>query len=273
MSRGRRAWRGTRTPRRRTGRAAAAAAPPRPDRPCPCGSRPAWSRRRRRTVRTTGSRQRLHGAQDLGQQLAIGAGRNPHDRTTERDLDGPAGVAEADSASAAAATTGTNASSSAGSTRRPWRAWWRQANSCCGRRSCRRATSEITTPGARLSATIRAFASALHRLRPSAPVITSSRRTSRTSGSTLRSNADMKRSPTQDRHSRRSGRAWAGAAATALTAIERVWLYLRERCLCHRLWPAHDDILDACCIAWNALLTETGRIRSLCDFDWATVRS
>src|SRR5919106_3795488 len=50
-------------------------------------------------------------------------------------------------------------------------------------------------PGARLSATIRAFASALQPRRPSAPLITSSRRTSRTSGSTLRSNADMKRSP------------------------------------------------------------------------------
>jgi len=55
------------------------------------------------------------------------------------------------------------------------------------RRSCLCAASEIITPGARLSATIRAFASALHRRRPNAPVITS-----RTSGSTLRPNADVK---------------------------------------------------------------------------------
>jgi hypothetical protein len=52
-------------------------------------------------------------------------------------------------------------------------------------------------------------------------------------------------------------------------AIERVWLYLRERFLSHRLWPTHDDILEACCAAWNALLAETGRIRSLCSLDWA----
>jgi transposase len=58
-----------------------------------------------------------------------------------------------------------------------------------------------------------------------------------------------------------------------LNAIERVWLYLRDRFLSHRLWPAYDDILDACCAAWNALLDETDRIRSLCALDWATVSS
>ena len=55
-----------------------------------------------------------------------------------------------------------------------------------------------------------------------------------------------------------------------LNAIERVWLYLRERFLSHRLWPSYADILDACCAAWNALLAEAGRIRSLCSLDWAT---
>jgi hypothetical protein len=55
-----------------------------------------------------------------------------------------------------------------------------------------------------------------------------------------------------------------------LNAIERVWLDLRERFLSHRLWLTYDDILDACCSAWNALLAETGRIRSLCSLDWAT---
>lgn len=60
------------------------------------------------------------------------------------------------------------------------------------------------------------------------------------------------------------------AYSPELNAIERVWLYLRERRLSHRLWPSYDDILDACCAAWNALLDETGRIRSLCALDWAT---
>ena len=32
----------------------------------------------------------------------------------------------------------------------------------------------------------------------------------------------------------------------------------------HRLWPTHDDILDASCQPWNALLDGAGGIRSLC---------
>ena len=59
------------------------------------------------------------------------------------------------------------------------------------------------------------------------------------------------------------------AYSPELDAIERVWLHLRERFLSERLWPTHDDILDACCEAWNALLAETGRIHSLCTLDWA----
>jgi DDE superfamily endonuclease len=65
------------------------------------------------------------------------------------------------------------------------------------------------------------------------------------------------------------GAAAMPAYSPELNAIERVWLYLRERFLSHRLWPSYDDILDACCAAWNALLNEPGRIRSLCTLDCA----
>lgn len=58
-----------------------------------------------------------------------------------------------------------------------------------------------------------------------------------------------------------------------LNAIERLWLYLRERFLSHRLWPSYDDILAACSSAWTALRAETGRIRSLCSYDWARVQT
>jgi hypothetical protein len=54
-----------------------------------------------------------------------------------------------------------------------------------------------------------------------------------------------------------------------LNAIERLWLYLRERFLSHGVWPACQDIVDACCRAWNAVRAEDGRIRSLCSLDWA----
>jgi hypothetical protein len=29
-----------------------------------------------------------------------------------------------------------------------------------------------------------------------------------------------------------------------------------------------DEIIDGCCDAWNWLLAETGRIRSLCSYPW-----
>jgi hypothetical protein len=57
--------------------------------------------------------------------------------------------------------------------------------------------------------------------------------------------------------------------APELNAIERLWLYLRERYLSHGVWPAYQDIIDACCRAWNAVRAEAGRIRSLCSLDWA----
>ena len=57
--------------------------------------------------------------------------------------------------------------------------------------------------------------------------------------------------------------------APLLNPVGRIWLYVRERFLSHRLWPSYDDILDACCSAWNALLDEAGRIRSLCSLNWA----
>ena len=53
-----------------------------------------------------------------------------------------------------------------------------------------------------------------------------------------------------------------------LNAIERVWQYLRDRYLSGRLFTDDAAILDACCDAWNRLLAETGRIRSLADRAW-----
>jgi hypothetical protein len=32
------------------------------------------------------------------------------------------------------------------------------------------------------------------------------------------------------------------------------------------------DVIEACCRAWNALLAETGHIRSICAEPWAKVK-
>src|SRR5262249_23848273 len=73
-------------------------------------------------------------------------------------------------------TTGTKGGiSSAGRAKQPSLAALIQFDRCCGARSCRRATSSITAPGAIASATIRPLSSSLHRRRRTAPV-TSARR-------------------------------------------------------------------------------------------------
>ncbi len=53
-----------------------------------------------------------------------------------------------------------------------------------------------------------------------------------------------------------------------LNPVERVWLYLRERFLSHRLFADLDAILDGCCDAWNRLRAEPGRIASLTDYPY-----
>ena len=53
-----------------------------------------------------------------------------------------------------------------------------------------------------------------------------------------------------------------------LNPVERVWLYLRERFLSHRLLADYDAVVDACCRAWIALTAEPGRITSLCAYPY-----
>ena len=54
-----------------------------------------------------------------------------------------------------------------------------------------------------------------------------------------------------------------------LNPVERVWEYLRDRWLSHRvLAGGYGAVVDAACAAWNALLAEPGRLRSLTNFPW-----
>ena len=50
--------------------------------------------------------------------------------------------------------------------------------------------------------------------------------------------------------------------------MERVWLYLRERWLLLRVHADQQAIIEACCRAWNALVDENGRLKSLCNQPW-----
>ncbi|KAA0576157.1 IS630 family transposase [Azospirillum sp. B21] len=53
-----------------------------------------------------------------------------------------------------------------------------------------------------------------------------------------------------------------------LNPVERVWLYLRERFLSHRLLDDYGAVVQACCDAWNALTATPERLRSLTSYPW-----
>jgi DDE superfamily endonuclease len=58
------------------------------------------------------------------------------------------------------------------------------------------------------------------------------------------------------------------AYSPELNPVERVWLYLRERFLSHRLLADYKAVLDAACDAWNTLVAETGRLASLTAYPY-----
>jgi transposase len=53
-----------------------------------------------------------------------------------------------------------------------------------------------------------------------------------------------------------------------LNAQENIWEYLRQNYLAGRIFNSYNDIVDACCNAWKALINETGRIASIATRDW-----
>jgi transposase len=53
-----------------------------------------------------------------------------------------------------------------------------------------------------------------------------------------------------------------------LNPVEKVWQYLRDRHLSHRVLADYDAVVGAACQAWNALTAEPGRLRSLSSFPW-----
>lgn len=56
-----------------------------------------------------------------------------------------------------------------------------------------------------------------------------------------------------------------------LNPVENIWQFLRQNYLSNRVFDSYEDIVDACCDAWNTLKAEQGRIRSIATRTWATV--
>lgn len=63
------------------------------------------------------------------------------------------------------------------------------------------------------------------------------------------------------------------AGSPELNPAEQVWQQLRERSLANRCYDSHEDIVDACCEAWNKFTQIPGAVRSLCTRTWARLTS
>ena len=54
-----------------------------------------------------------------------------------------------------------------------------------------------------------------------------------------------------------------------LNPVENVWQFLRDNCLSNRVFNGYDDIVAHCCAAWNELIDQPWRIRSIGQRSWA----
>ena len=59
-------------------------------------------------------------------------------------------------------------------------------------------------------------------------------------------------------------------ACPKLNAAENIWQYLRQTYLSNQVFATYNAIVDAACDAWNRLLAETGRVRSIATRSWVT---
>lgn len=60
--------------------------------------------------------------------------------------------------------------------------------------------------------------------------------------------------------------------APELNPIENVWAYLRSNQLSLRVWDSYEAIQTACKDAWNALMADQLRIRSITARAWVSVK-
>ena len=59
--------------------------------------------------------------------------------------------------------------------------------------------------------------------------------------------------------------------APELNPIENVWEYIRANYLSISVWNTYEQIVDACCGAWNAFISDFERVTSITARRWATI--
>jgi transposase len=59
------------------------------------------------------------------------------------------------------------------------------------------------------------------------------------------------------------------AYSPELNPVENIWEFLRQNDLSNRVFATYEAIVDACCDAWNKLMTAPRQIKSIATREWA----
>ncbi len=60
-------------------------------------------------------------------------------------------------------------------------------------------------------------------------------------------------------------------ASPELNPTEQVWQTLRDMYLANRCYKDYDDIVQACCDAWNRWVDIPSNVKNLCSRSWANL--
>lgn len=63
------------------------------------------------------------------------------------------------------------------------------------------------------------------------------------------------------------------AASPELNPMEQVWQWLKQHSLSNRVFTCYEEIVKACCTAWNKFASDVSLITSICEREWAQVFS
>jgi len=59
------------------------------------------------------------------------------------------------------------------------------------------------------------------------------------------------------------------AKCPELNPVENIWQFMRDNWLSNRIFGSYNEIVDHCCDAWNKLIDQPARIKSIGMRKWA----
>ena len=59
------------------------------------------------------------------------------------------------------------------------------------------------------------------------------------------------------------------ARSPELNPVENVWQFMRDNWLSNRIFTSYEDVIGHCCHAWNTLIDQSWKIRSIGRRQWA----